>query len=96
LARRPKEKERTQDNFRAAIQHWDFDCSKNNTPEAINEAEAALYDINSGSYDGWEKGERESRVAETVSLGLLEVSRTIWLHWELVTSILRSMPKDDD
>ncbi|KAI4707744.1 long-chain fatty acid transporter fat1 [Alternaria sp. Ai002NY15] len=42
----------TNDDFRSAIQHWTFDRNKKNTPEAINEAEAALYDPNSGSWAG--------------------------------------------
>lgn len=50
----PKQKEWNEGNFRAAIQHWDFDWFRKNMniPEAIDEAEAALYDLNSGSYDG--------------------------------------------
>jgi hypothetical protein len=72
-AGRPKEKEWTQDNFCAAIQHWDFDCFKKHkdTPEAIDEAETAIYDLNSSSYDGWEEGSREQYVAELVFGGIL-------------------------
>ena len=57
-ATRPKEKEWSEENFRAAIQHWDFDCFKTNTLEAIDKAEAALYDLSNGSYEGWEEEER--------------------------------------
>ena len=71
----PKEKEWNEDNFRAAIQHWDFDWFRKNrnTPEAIDEAEAALYDLNSGSYDGWEERERERRVAGAVFGGMMRM-----------------------
>jgi hypothetical protein len=71
----PKEKKWNEDNFRAAIQHWDFDWFRKNrdTPEAIDEAEAALYDLNSGLHDGWEERERERRVVGAVFGGMMRM-----------------------
>ncbi|KAI4946372.1 hypothetical protein J4E86_009077 [Alternaria arbusti] len=65
-AKFPKAKEWTNDDFHSAIQHWTFDRNKKNTPEAIDEAEAALYDPNSGSWAGTQEWVREQHVCETV------------------------------
>ena len=81
-AKFPKAKEWTNDDFRSAIQHWTFDRNKKNTPEAIDEAEAALYDPNSGSWAGTQEWIREQHVCETVYVCLLKVLRRYgyWRH----------------
>ena len=78
----PKVKEWTNDDFRSAIQHWKFDRTKQNTSGAINEAEAALYDLNSGSWAGAQDWVREQHVCETVYVCLLKVLRRYgyWRH----------------
>ncbi|KAI4925061.1 uncharacterized protein J4E92_007099 [Alternaria infectoria] len=78
----PKLKDWTNDDFRSAIQHWTFDRNKKNTSEAINEAEAALYDLDSGSWVGSQEWVREQHVSETVYVGLLKLLRRYgyWRH----------------
>ena len=78
----PKLKDWTNEDFREAIQHWTFNRNKKNTPEAINEAEAALYDPNSGSWAGTHEWVREQHVCETVYVCLLKVLRRYgyWRH----------------
>jgi hypothetical protein len=71
--KRPQVKEWTNEDFRKAIRHWNFDHMIKNTPEAIDEAEAALYEVERGSWAS--SRERERHVRDTMYFGLMETLR---------------------